>query len=194
VTPAAVFGAGALAGGLLVLSLRHVRRAAERRYLASVFVGEIVAILRGIEIEDVVARMAQASPPGSAPRSMSALTLPRFVIYEAHAARLCGLPPSLSRKISHVYTRLAMLQHDSTALASSAGLPETADNRAGRTATLLHDLEETLDVADEVLRELRPLLPVRHAGRRERHLIAEPDARGHERRPGTRWSPTPHRL
>lgn len=153
---------GLLAGGSLaalfvaVLPDHRLRRA--NRNLASAFAGEVAAIMRTIETS------ALADPAGApTDRAAPPLALPRCVVYEADAQRIDQLPAPLPRELSYFYTRLAALKAEIAGLrpaVSSTGGAAGADSVAER---IHHDVEETLAIGEDTLRELQPLIsrPVR---------------------------------
>jgi type II secretory pathway pseudopilin PulG len=144
-------------GGILaVLALagwRGVVRRAERRDLASALTGEIVAVLQAIDAESFdPATESFDSADEPAPH----LILPHFAIYEANAYRLDRLAPPLALKIPLFFDRLEALARECSA---EQATPSHSD--AGHTRRLQHmrdDLKSSLDLGDEILLALRPLV------------------------------------
>jgi hypothetical protein len=135
-----------IAFGLWALYLK-----ARRRTLASALVGELVGILRIIETGRIEARLHEAGGKrlsGRANPKKFVSSLPSPVIFEANTNRLDLFKPSMARKIAHVYILLAGVKES---------LPLVATD-SGQAAATLTQLQEALGIADEVLRNLRPLL------------------------------------
>jgi hypothetical protein len=140
----------------------------ERRSLASAFVGEIVAVLRAVEEHDVLNALEQALRSDAAPL-LPRLTLPHLAIYEADAGKLDRLPAPLPRQIAYFYTRLLSLQGDLAELGVAPASGPAAGSRDERIRHTLNELRETLDLADDILRELRPLLETHGHGHSHSH-------------------------
>jgi hypothetical protein len=158
---ALAFAFGLAAGGGLVLfyvyGLCGLRRARLRRSMASALIGEIVAILRAIEIQDVVARRTPAMSPEGEPRvDLRSFTLPPFTAYQAVAENVVLFRSPLPRKIALFYSALPGLANDACAFANPAIAAEAKDRSRGTLA----ELRQQLDLADEILRDLRPLVSV----------------------------------
>lgn len=149
------------------LSWHGLMHRQERRSLASAFVGEMVAVLRAIEEHEVLAALERAAGP-DAEIALPKLTLPHPAIYEADAGRLDWLPAPLPRRIAYFYARIATLQADLAELEAAPASGPAAEKRRERIGHVLDELRETLDLGDEILRELRLLLE-RH-GHRYDHL------------------------
>ncbi|MFZ5791913.1 MAG: hypothetical protein ACOY3L_14570 [Pseudomonadota bacterium] len=140
----------------------------ERRSLASAFVGEIVAVLRAIEEHDVLNALEQALRAGAA-LPLPRLTLPHLAIYEADAGKLDRLPAPLPRQIAYFYTRILSLQSDLAELGAEPASGAAAEHRSERIRHMLSELREALDLADDILRELRPLLETHGHGHSHLH-------------------------
>ena len=136
-------------------SLTHRR---EIRSIASAFVGEIAAILHLIETHDVVAMVEKALDASDRSVALPNLTLPAFTIYTADAARLDELPLPVPRKIAYFYAHIASIQDD---LARLAREPDPG-RRTERIRRVLTELNDTLALGDDILRELRLLLSPKH--------------------------------
>ena len=145
-----------LAGILAVLAFagwRGVVRRAERRDLASALTGEIVAVLQAIEAETFdPATESFDSTDESAPH----LILPHFAIYEANAYRLDRLSLPLALKIPLFFDRLEALARECSA--DQATLSHGNVFRALRLQHMRDDLKSSLDLGDEILLALRPLV------------------------------------
>lgn len=122
-----------------------------RRALASALVGELAGVLRTIETSDLETRLRSAgSKPGTGkrPSQEQYMLLPEPVVFEANAGRLDMFEPSLARKIANLY---ALLKGVNGSLPSAVGDPKLS-------SAVLSELQEGLGLADDVLRQLRPLL------------------------------------
>ncbi len=146
-----------LGGGGLILACLwglHVRAGRhERRGLASAFVGEIVAILRAIEMHDIVPAL-QRTAHGEAGSDLPVLNLPPPTVYDSMADRLDRLDPPLPRQVAFFYTRLLTLLRDLEALGNAPSGVVPLDE----TQRLLAELRDTLDLGDDILRGFQRLL------------------------------------
>jgi hypothetical protein len=162
--PATFLGLAALAGGLIAFLLawmlrwHWVRR--RSRDLASALVGEIVAILRVIETDEIVRRFGETvrKRPAKSGGIGYRFVIPRPTIYEVNAGRLCVFRAPLPRKIAYFYKLLAGISGKlpSSITDSSPGARPMVD--AQHASAALAQLEEALLVADEILNGLRPML------------------------------------
>ena len=121
-------------------------------------VGEIAAILHLIETHDVVSMLEKALDVSDSSVALPTLTLPAFTIYTADAAKLDELPLSTPRKIAYFYAHIASIQDD---LARLAREPDPG-RRTERIRRVLTELNDTLALGDDILRELRLLLSPKH--------------------------------
>jgi hypothetical protein len=139
-------------------SLHGLIHRREIRSIASAFVGEIAAILHLIETHDVVSMLEKALDVSDSSVALPTLTLPAFTIYTADAAKLDELPLSTPRKIAYFYAHIASIQDD---LARLAREPDPG-RRTERIRRVLTELNDTLALGDDILRELRLLLSPKH--------------------------------
>jgi len=139
-------------------SLHGLIHRREIRSIASAFVGEIAAILHLIETHDVVSMLEKALDVSDSSVALPILTLPAFTIYTADAAKLDELPLSTPRKIAYFYAHIASIQDD---LARLAREPDPG-RRTERIRRVLTELNDTLALGDDILRELRLLLSPKH--------------------------------
>lgn len=148
---------------LLWAAWRGATRRAERRSLASALTGEIVAVLRAVEMENP----GQVNlPSGDAAETRPPhLVLPRFTVYEANAGKLDHFAVPLPRKITYFFDRMGTLAQECGTIAKLTS-DETA--RIKHCREMRDDLKTTLDLADEILLDLRPLMSP-HT--RAKHLI-----------------------
>lgn len=136
------------------------RRSHRRREMAAAFVGEIVAILREIEIEklDDILEQQCAEAGDEVERITPELHLPHFAVYDANVKRIGLFAGGLPREIAGFYTQLATLQDELLELASIAVGKMSGSDCRDRKGRVLAELKETLDLGDQILRELRPML------------------------------------
>lgn len=148
----------ALAGGGLGFlggwGVRGRMRRREQQNLASALVGELVGLVRAIEDGE----LERTDPPVT----LSVFPLPPFVVYGANANRLDYFDAPLARKITYFYTRLAWLRASSEALAPTPDAGARRDTGVGRPRVIADELKDVLDLCDDILRQLRPLLSRRH--------------------------------
>jgi hypothetical protein len=140
---------------------RDISRRRMRRSLASAFIGEIVAVLRIVEVRDVVSKLARdAEGPGDAELSLAGFSLPQFTVFQASAGRLTWLRSPLPQQIAYFYARLGVLTDDLRAIATpSDAAAEARPEHARRT---LAEIRETLDLADDILRALQIFVSKQH--------------------------------
>ena len=132
----------------------------ERRNLASALIGEIVAILDTAEKQGLVAQLDRcASEDGLLLPHQPAL--PPFAIFNGNAGALGCFDAPLPRKIAYFYTRFATLWGSLEGLSAAPAGAMGNDLRAQRARALATEFRTLLDLADDILRQLRPLLPQR---------------------------------
>jgi hypothetical protein len=88
-------------------------------------------------------------------RPLPQLSLPRFTVYEANAGRLDHFAASLPRKITFFFDHMGTLAQQCGA--TTASLPDDT-GRVRHFREMQEDLKATLDLADEILLDLRPLV------------------------------------
>ncbi|MHB2208176.1 hypothetical protein [Methylobacterium sp. CM6257] len=149
-----VFVLGLVVGGLFVLArlnFTHLTRRRECRSLTSALIGEIVALLDAVEAHAVVQRLdaiaqgeqAVLSPPASLP----------MIVFSANADKLDRFPAPLPRKLAYFYTRLATLWGRLEAVTATLATQQSLT--AQEALALSQALKGTLDLADDILRQLR---------------------------------------
>ncbi|WP_406856136.1 hypothetical protein ABEG18_00460 [Alsobacter sp. KACC 23698] len=148
---AVAFATGVVIGAAIaLLSALAVTKFQLRRHrtaLASALVGEIAAIVREIECRDVVEQLRRATDHLQV--SLTCLPPRPYPVFEAEAGRLDRLAAPLPRKIAFFYTRMGALAED---------VRSFADGELRGTEylqPLLRELEATMSLSDEVLRDLR---------------------------------------
>jgi hypothetical protein len=147
--------AGAFAGGLLLSllgwALYVLWRRRRRRNLAFALAGEIAGLLRLIETGGWEAYLRETAEGQRAKRrkpETCSFFVPKPVIFEANALSLNLLGPSMAREIAQFHALLGGVSGNASAVASDA-------KKAG---TALVQLEEALSLADDILRDLKPML------------------------------------
>lgn len=150
--------AGSLAGGLLVgllgWGLWAFSRQRRRRNLAFALAGEVTGILRLIETGGWEAWLREAAEGKTRKPKTYSFFIPKPVIFEANASSLNLLGPSMAREIAQFHALLGGVGGNASAIASDAK----------RAAAVLAQLEETLSLADDILRGLKPMLCRGRAG------------------------------
>jgi hypothetical protein len=148
-----------LAGGvlfLLVFKWFDSNRKQKIKNIASAFVGEIVAILHTIELHSIENKLKQAAIRPTDILSLENFTFPRFLIYEAEVNRLDAFEAPLPRKITSFYTSLQSLQDDIRQLGYKT--PSELPQEESLVQSLLMELQEDLNLADSILKDLRSIL------------------------------------
>ncbi|WP_336492247.1 hypothetical protein [Methylobacterium nigriterrae] len=149
-----VFVLGLVVGSLFVLArpnLTHLTQRRECRNLTSALIGEIVALLDAVEAHAVVERLdaigrgEQATLDRPAPLPMT--------IFSANADKLDRFSAPLPRKLAYFYTRLATLWGRVEALGAAPAAHQSLT--AQEASVLSKGFKDTLDLADDILRQLR---------------------------------------
>jgi hypothetical protein len=135
----------------------HFGRSRSRRGFASALIGEIAAVIDGMEgFEEV--RMLEDMEFGAKEHldELAAFTLPKFSVYESNADRLDLFDAALQRKIAYFFTRAGGLAGHLHALASTKNeSKELCKQHAIDAQKEINDLSE---LADDLLRDLRKLV------------------------------------
>src|SRR3954453_20734407 len=146
-----VFVLGVGMGGLVVLVRPNLTRMVQRREcrnLTSALIGEIVALLDAIEAHAVVVQL-DAIAGGEQVVLGRPAPLP-LVVFGANADKLDRFPAPLPRKLAYFYTRLATLWGR---LESLGATPAAHQSLTGQDASALRGFKDTLDLADDILRQ-----------------------------------------
>jgi hypothetical protein len=132
-------------------------RGRSRRSLASALIGEIAAIIDGMEgFEEV--RKLEDMEIGADDHldDLAAFTLPKFAVYESNAGRLELFDPIIQRQLAYFFTRAGSLSGHLHALASSQhDSKERCRQHAIDAQREINDLSE---LGDGLLRDLRKLI------------------------------------
>jgi hypothetical protein len=154
------FVVGILAGAAIGIPAWGVASArfghSRGRDLASVFVGEIAALLRSIEVHEVLMRLEKLAGEQAEAEDAPELALPPFLIYRSNIRRLRCFRSALAREIVAFYTSLAEVGEELRVLAAPSRGPPKSRVEAARSA--VKQLQETLELGDAVLRDLRCLV------------------------------------
>ena len=147
-----VVGTGFFLGGILAVfalaGWRAIVRRVERRDLAAALTGEIVAVLQTID--------AEAESLGTTDAPAPNLLLPQFTIYKANAYRLDRFAPPLALKIPLFFDRLDVLARECRLVQA---MPSHGDAAHARSLQDMRaDLKSSLELGDELLLALRPLV------------------------------------
>ena len=132
-------------------------RTRSRRGLASALIGEIVAVIEGMERFEEV-RKLETMEVGAEENldELSAFILPRFSVYESNADRLDLFDASLQRQIAYFFTSAGSLAGHLHALAST--------RKASTELCKLHAIDAQREInglselGDDLLRDLRKLV------------------------------------
>lgn len=134
---------------LVITSLWWVER--ERRlaasHLAEALIGEISAVLESIETQRLIDLLEKTKDDRSTIDALHSFALPRFIAFEANAARLDRLPGSIERTVINLFDRWSALKAEVNGAIGPAGDPKR----------VLGEINESLKLADEVLLALRPI-------------------------------------
>jgi hypothetical protein len=135
----------------------HFGRGHARRGLASALIGEIAAVIDGMEGFEEVRKLEEMEIGAeSHPEELGAFTLPKFSVYESNAGRLDLFDPAIQRQIVYFFTRAGSLAGHLHALASTRkGAKELCKQHAIDAQKEIIGLSE---LGDDLLRDLRKLV------------------------------------
>jgi hypothetical protein len=137
-------------------------RSRSRRGLASALIGEVAAVIEGIEgFEEV--RKLEDMEIGAEEHldELDAFALPKFSIYESNADRLDLFDATIQRRIAYFYTSAGSLAGQLHALASTKKQP--AEFRKRHAIDAQQEINGLLELSDDLLRDLRRLVSKKHA-------------------------------
>jgi len=132
-------------------------RTRSRRGLASALIGEIAAVIEGMERFEEVRKLENMEVGAEENLDeLSAFKLPRFAVYESNADRLDLFDASLQRQIAFFFTSAGSLAGHLHALASTRkGSTELCKIHAIDAQKEINGLSE---LGDDLLRDLRKLV------------------------------------
>jgi len=149
---------------LVVVSLWWVMR--ERRnkaiHLASALIGEITATLESIETQRLIDLLKGDTLDPDAVGALQAFALPRFMAFEANAAKLDCLPATAERMAVNLFDRWSVFCAE-----VRRSTVAVADRKR-----VLHEASELLRLADDLLLVLRPIAT---PGSKAHHLDSRSD-------------------
>jgi hypothetical protein len=129
-----------------------------QRSLAAAFVGEIAALLQGMEkrptLKSLDDQSEQADEANGETLRFDIPGLPKFTIYETNARNIACFNKRTARELAYFYTRLATLSERLRILSSQIDVVDR--ERCVRLVNL--DVDSVLEAGDQVLRQLRPLI------------------------------------
>ena len=132
-------------------------RAHSRRGLASALIGEIAAVIDGMErFEEVRKLEDMAIGAEENLDELGTFALPRFSIYESNADRLDLFDASLQRQISYFFTCAGSLTGHLHALASTK--QEATESRKQHAIEAQKEINALSELGDDLLRDLRKLV------------------------------------
>jgi hypothetical protein len=141
----------------------HLGRDRLRRGLASALIGEIAAVIDGMEgFEEV--RKLEAMEIGADEHldELSAFTLPRFSVYESNADRLDLFDAAVQRQIVYFFTRAGSLAGHLHAIASIRNESKEACRQHAIDAQ--NEINSLSQLGDDLLRDLRKLVSRKRPG------------------------------
>lgn len=132
-------------------------RSRSRRGLASALIGEVAALIEGIEgFEEV--RKLEDMEIGAEEHldELDAFALPKFSIYESNADRLNLFDVAIQRQIAYFYTSAGSLAGHLHALASTK--KESAEFCKQHAIDAQKEINKLSELGDDLLRDLRRLV------------------------------------
>jgi hypothetical protein len=135
----------------------HLGRGRLRRGLASALIGEIAAVIDGMEgFEEV--RKLEGMEIGADEHldELGAFTLPRFSVYESNADRLDLFDAAIQRQIAYFFTRAGSLAAHLHAIASIRNESREACKQHAIDAQ--NEINNLSELGDDLLRDLRKLV------------------------------------
>jgi hypothetical protein len=132
-------------------------RSRSRRGLASALIGEIAAIIDGMEGFEEIRKLEDMEiGAGDHLDELAAFMLPKFAVYESNADRLDLFDPPIQRQLAYFFTRAGSLAGHLHALASAQhDSKERCKQHAIDAQREINDLSE---LGDDLLRDLRKLI------------------------------------
>ncbi len=141
----------------------HLGRSRSRRGLASALIGEIAAVIDGMEgFEEV--RKLEGMEVGADEHldELGAFALPRFSVYESNADRLDLFDAAVQRQIAYFFTRAGSLAAHLHAIASTRN--ESKELCRQHAIDAQKEINSLSDLGDDLLRGLRKLVSKRQPG------------------------------
>ena len=132
-------------------------RSRSRRGLASALIGEIAAVIDGMEgFEEV--RKLEGMELGAEEHldELGAFTLPKFSVYESNADRLDLFDAATQRQIAYFFARAGSLAGHLHALASAKN--ESKELCRQHAIDAQREINDLSELGDDLLRDLRKLI------------------------------------
>lgn len=132
-------------------------RSRERRGLASALIGEIAAIIDGMEGFEEVRKLEEMEIGADDHLDeLAAFMLPRFTVYESNADRLDLFDAPIQRQLAFFFTRAGSLAGHLHALASSQN--DSRERCRQHAIDAQREINDLSDLGDDLLRDLRKLI------------------------------------
>ena len=132
-------------------------RARSRRGLASALIGEIVAVIEGIEGFEEVRKLEDMDVEADEHLDeLGAFTLPKFSVYESNADRLDLFDAATQRQIAYFFTRAGSLAGHLHALAS--GNKESKELCKQHAIDAQREINGLSELGNDLLHDLRKLV------------------------------------
>src|SRR5882724_13673883 len=138
-------------------------RSRSRRGLASALIGEIAAVIDGMEgFEEV--RKLEGMEIGAEEHldELNAFALPKFSVYESNAGRLDLFDAAVQRQIAYFFTRAGSLAGHLYAIASIRTESREACKKHAIDAQ--NEINNLSELGDDLLRDLRKLVSRKQPG------------------------------
>src|ERR1700676_2109596 len=135
----------------------HFGRGRSRKGLASALIGEIAAIIGGMEGFEEVRKLEDMEIGGEEHLDeLGAFTLPKFSVYESNADRLDLFDAAIQRQISYFFTRAGGLAGHLHVLASTK--KESKELCKQHAIDAQKEINGLSQLGDDLLRDLRKLV------------------------------------
>lgn len=132
-------------------------RTRSRRGLASALIGEIAAVIDGMERFEEVRKLEDMETGAEESLDeLGAFTLPRFSVYESNAGRLDLFDAALQRQIAYFFTSAGSLAGHLHALATTR--KESAELCRKHAIDAQKEINGLSELGDDLLRDLRKLV------------------------------------
>ena len=132
-------------------------RSRSRRGLASALIGEIAAVIDGMEgFEEVRKLEDMATGAEENLDELGTFALPRFSIYESNADRLDLFDAAIQRQIAYFFTRAGSLAAHLHAIASTKN--ESKELCRQHAIDAQKEINNLSELGDDLLRDLRKLV------------------------------------
>jgi hypothetical protein len=136
-------------------------RRRSRRGLASALIGEIAAVIEGMEGFEEVRKLEDMEIGADEHLDeLSAFTLPKFSVYESNADRLDLFDAAVQRQIAYFFTRAGSLTGYLHALASTK--KESKELCKQHAIDAQREINGLSELGDDLLRDLRGLISKKH--------------------------------